>query len=88
MTTVLRAPFLSVVMCSLPWCWLMMNLDRWLTSSLDTESRLRMVLLAVPRLALAVVLGLVMIEPMMLLAFRAEIAQELHGVAAPNHRPD
>ena len=73
-----KAPLAAAVVLALLWGVIIFNLDRFLVLSMgDTRSRVRLVLITLPRLALAVVLALVISTPLVLRIFASDINQQL-----------
>jgi hypothetical protein len=73
-STVLGASGWAIVLPSLLWGLLIFNLDRWLIASTHGVSRRWML---IPRIILAVLLGIVVAEPLVLWTFRSAIEQEI-----------
>ena len=73
-----KAPLAAAVILGLLWGVVILNLDRFLVLSMgDTRHRVRLVLITLPRLALAVVLALVISTPIVLRIFASDINQQL-----------
>jgi Domain of unknown function (DUF4407) len=73
-----KAPLAAAVVLALLWGVVIFNLDRFLVLSMgDTRDRVRLVLITLPRLALAVVLALVISTPLVLRIFASDINQQL-----------
>jgi Domain of unknown function (DUF4407) len=73
-----KAPLAAAVVLALLWGVVIFNLDRFLVLSMgDTRNRVRLVLITLPRLALAVVLALVISTPLVLRIFASDINQQL-----------
>jgi hypothetical protein len=73
-----KAPLGAAVILGLLWGVVILNLDRFLVLSMgDTRHRVRLVLITLPRLALAVVLALVISTPIVLRIFASDINQQL-----------
>lgn len=73
-----KAPLTAAVVLALLWGVVIFNLDRFLVLSMgDTRNRVRLVLITLPRLALAVVLALVISTPLVLRIFASDINQQL-----------
>src|SRR5260370_39199340 len=73
-----KAPLAAAVTPGLLWGVVILNLDRFLVLSMgDTRHRVRLVLITLPRLALAVVLALVISTPVVLRIFASDINQQL-----------
>jgi hypothetical protein len=73
-----KAPLAAAVVLGLLWGVVIFNLDRFLVLSMgDTRDRVRLVLITLPRLALAVVLALVISTPLVLRIFASDINQQL-----------
>lgn len=72
--TMLRAPLLLAIVVGLLWGAAIMNLDRWLQVTLRRQRLPLLTLMSgVPRLALAVVVGFVISEPLVLGIFEKEV---------------
>ncbi|WP_420034415.1 DUF4407 domain-containing protein [Streptomyces sp. cg28] len=70
-------PLAVTIVVALVWCWVVLALDSWLVSSthgIPRKSPLRVLL---PRLALSVLLGLFIAEPLLFQIFDKEIGQEI-----------
>jgi Domain of unknown function (DUF4407) len=73
-----KAPLAAAVLLGLLWGVVILNLDRFLVLSMGaTRNRTRLVLITLPRLALAVVLALVISTPLVLRVFASDINQQL-----------
>lgn len=73
-----KAPLAASVILGLLWGVVILNLDRFLVLSMgSTRDRKRLVLITLPRLALAVVLALVVSTPLVLRIFASDIDQQL-----------
>jgi Domain of unknown function (DUF4407) len=73
-----KAPLAAAIVLGLLWGVVIFNLDRFLVLSMgDTRDRVRLVLITLPRLALAVVLALVISTPLVLRIFASDINQQL-----------
>ncbi len=73
-----KAPLAAAVILGLLWGVVILNLDRFLVLSMGaTRDRTRLVLITLPRLALAVVLALVISTPLVLRIFASDINQQL-----------
>ncbi|PPF25752.1 DUF4407 domain-containing protein [Rathayibacter sp. AY1F7] len=73
-----RIPLWIGILLALFWGLLIFNLDRFLTSTMkSTRSIPRLLGLALPRVAMAVLIGIVVAEPLVLQAFKSDIAQEM-----------
>src|SRR6516165_6639747 len=78
----LKAPLLAAIGFGLAWGTGIMSLDRWLVSSM---TRAQGMLLAVPRVLLALLFSVVISTPLTLQIFNSEIAQQMsldHAAAA------
>jgi hypothetical protein len=78
----LKAPVPAAIACGLAWGTGIMSLDRWLVSTMTRKQGL---LLAVPRLLLALLFSVVISTPLTLQIFNSEIAQQMsqdHAAAA------
>jgi hypothetical protein len=73
-----KAPLAPSVILGLLWGVVILNLDRFLVLSMgSTRDRRRLVLITLPRLALAVLLALVVSTPLVLRIFQSDINQQL-----------
>jgi hypothetical protein len=73
-----KTPLAAAVVLALLWGVVIFNLDRFLVLSMgDTRNRVRLVLITLPRLALAAVLALVISTPLVLRIFASDINQQL-----------
>jgi hypothetical protein len=73
-----KASLAAAIVLGLLWGVVIFNLDRFLVLSMgDTRDRMRLVLITLPRLALAVVLALVISTPLVLRIFASDIDQQL-----------
>jgi hypothetical protein len=73
-----KAPLAASVILGLVWGVAILNLDRFLVLSMgSTRDRKRLVLITLPRLALAVVLALVISTPLVLRIFASDINQQM-----------
>jgi hypothetical protein len=73
-----KAPLAAAIVLALLWGVVIFNLDRFLVLSMgDTRDRARLVLITLPRLALAVILALVISTPLVLRIFATDINQQL-----------
>ncbi len=73
-----KAPLAPSVILGLLWGVVILNLDRFLVLSMgSTRDRKRLVLITLPRLALAVLLALVISTPLVLRIFQSDINQQL-----------
>lgn len=74
----INAHLLLCVLVGLIWSAMILNLDRWIVSSIQRQDTLAANLwITLPRLGLAVVLGAVISEPLVLWLFEEQIADEL-----------
>ncbi len=74
----IKAPLAAAVVLGLLWGVVILNLDRFLVMSMgSTRNRLRLVLIALPRFALAVVLAAVISTPLTLRIFASDIKYQL-----------
>ena len=74
----LDAPLPLALLFGLAWGLAILNLDRWLVAANARQSRWwQNVLVALPRVLMALVIGVVMSTPFVLRLFQAEIDQEL-----------
>lgn len=65
---------------ALVWALIIFNLDRFLTSTMrSTRSGWKLVGLAIPRVLMAVLIGVVVAEPLVLQAFQNDIAREVNA---------
>ena len=77
----LRAPLLVAIVVGLGWGLAIMNLDRWLISAAQRQRRWYLnLVLTLPRLLLALIIGTVVSTPMVLWIFNQEIESELNIV--------
>ena len=75
----LKAPLFPALLLGLGWGFIILNLDRFLVLSMGaTRDRWKLVLMALPRLALAVVLSLVISTPLVLRVFASDINAQLY----------
>jgi hypothetical protein len=73
--TWLHVPLVVALLCGLFWGLSIMNLDRWLLLTIRRQSTPpRTIALALPRLLLALVVGLVISQPLLLGIFHDEVA--------------
>jgi hypothetical protein len=80
----LKAPVPAAVLCGVAWGTGILSLDRWLVSTMTREQGL---LLAVPRVLLAMLFSVVISTPLTLQIFNSEISQQMsldHAAAAAN----
>jgi hypothetical protein len=80
----LKAPVAAAIPCGIAWGTGILSLDRWLVS---TMTRKQGMLLAVPRVLLALLFSVVISTPLTLQIFNSEIAQQMsldHAAAAAN----
>jgi hypothetical protein len=83
----LSAPWVAVVPVGLLWGLAILNLDRWLVAAARRRERwYQNLAIALPRLALALVIGAVVSTPLVLWIFEPEIRAEL--AASHQHRLD
>jgi hypothetical protein len=76
--TALKAPLPVAIAFAVAWGLAIMSLDRWLVVSLQRQSNpLRYLVLAAPRVLLALLLGFVISTPFVLQIFRPEIEQQI-----------
>jgi hypothetical protein len=76
--SVLRVPLAASVLFAVAWGLAIMSLDRWLVVSLVRQPRkLNYLLLALPRVALGVLFGLIISTPFTLQIFKPEIDKQL-----------
>ncbi|MFB4304499.1 DUF4407 domain-containing protein [Actinomadura sp. GTD37] len=74
----LKAPWPVIVVLTLGWFLGILSLDRWLVASMQGSSRWYWtVLLALPRVGLALLFGVVLSMPVVLQIFEPEISQEV-----------
>ncbi|WP_460800955.1 DUF4407 domain-containing protein [Microbacterium sp. GXF6406] len=60
------------------WLFIIFNLDRFLTSTMGSTTKvLKLIGLAIPRIVMAVIIGFVVAEPLVLQIFNNDIAQEV-----------
>ena len=67
---------LSAVPFVLIWGIFIISIDRWLMSVAASPERIRRILKLLPRLVLAVAVGTVVAEPLVLVVFRSEIVEQ------------
>jgi hypothetical protein len=73
-----KVPLLSALVLGLLWGVVILNLDRFLVLSMDSgRGRWNLLLMALPRLALAAVLSLVISTPMVLRIFASDIGAQI-----------
>jgi Domain of unknown function (DUF4407) len=73
-----KVPLFTALVLGVLWGFVILNLDRFLVLSMDAAgSRRNLLLMAVPRLALAAVLSLVISTPMVLRVFASDINAQL-----------
>ncbi|GLJ60996.1 MULTISPECIES: DUF4407 domain-containing protein [Microbacterium] len=78
LTTGVQVSVWLAVPLAIVWAGIIFNLDRFLTSTMTaTRSIARLVGLALPRVIMALLIGVVVAEPVVLQAFRNDIAQEV-----------
>ncbi|WOF24309.1 DUF4407 domain-containing protein [Microbacterium betulae] len=78
LTTGVQVVVWVAVPLAIVWAGIIFNLDRFLTSTMTaTRSVWRLIGLAFPRLIMALLIGVVVAEPVVLQAFRNDIAQEV-----------
>ena len=78
----LKAPVVTAIACGLAWGTGILSLDRWLVSTMTRKQGL---LLAVPRVLLALLFSVVISTPLTLQIFNSEISQQMsldHAAAA------
>ncbi len=81
------APPAAAVGFGVVWGLIIMNLDRWLVASTNRDSSWwRSMLILLPRLALAVVIGGIIAEPLILRVFQPEIEAELETMQGERQR--
>lgn len=79
----LHLPWPIAVLGGVVWGLVILNLDRWLVvSSPRLTSKLGTLVMALPRVALAVLIGAVVSTPLTLAVFSAEIGSEVREMAA------
>jgi hypothetical protein len=83
LTTVLEVNAFVAVFGALLWGLVIMGIDRWLVTSMP-QDRTRKLLMAVPRLALAVLLGSVISTPFVLRIFSSEISNQVSVIHQNN----
>lgn len=82
-----KVPLFPSLVLGLFWGVIILNLDRFLVLSMGaTRDRWKLVLMAVPRLALAVVLSLVISTPLVLRVFASDINAQLYTMRLENSR--
>lgn len=81
------APTAVAVGFGVIWGLIIMNLDRWLVASTTRDSTWwRSALILVPRLALAIIIGAIIAEPLILRVFEPEIEAEMESVQGARQR--
>ena len=74
-----NAPLTAAILFGLVWGVVVLNLDRFLVLSIgSTRDHRRLLLIAVPRLVLALVLSIVISTPLVLRIFASDISSQLH----------
>ena len=82
-----KVPLFPALVLGLCWGVIILNLDRFLVLSMGTtRDRWKLVLMAVPRLALAAVLSLVISTPLVLRVFASDISAQLYTMRLENSR--
>ncbi len=80
LTTGVRVAVWLAVPLALVWALIIFNLDRFLTSTMrSTRNVWKLVGLAIPRVFLAALIGVVVAEPLVLQAFQNDIAREINA---------
>ncbi|MGH3375181.1 MAG: DUF4407 domain-containing protein [Actinoallomurus sp.] len=78
LTTALKVPMPFAVLFGLLWGTAIMGLDRWLVLTIQRhESKIQVFLPALPRVALAILFGVVISTPLVLQIFHPEIDKEI-----------
>lgn len=78
MRMAVSAPVWGALIIAAVWFGAILNLDRWLVTSLQRSSRKRDILkIAVPRLVLALLFGVIISTPLVLQIFRPEVEAEM-----------
>lgn len=81
LTTGAKAALWIAIPLAIVWMLIIFNLDRFLTSTMSsTRSILKLIGLAIPRVIMAVIIGFVVAEPLVLQVFQNDIAQEVATV--------
>jgi hypothetical protein len=76
-----RLPLVPSLLAGLAWGTAILNLDRWLVSSIQRQDRWQQNIgVAMPRLVLALLIGLVISQPLVLRVFQPEIDNELDAM--------
>ncbi|MGW9114683.1 DUF4407 domain-containing protein, partial [Microbacterium sp. NPDC055683] len=82
LTTGVQVAVWLAIPLAIVWAGIIFNLDRFLTSTMSsTRSVIKLIGLAAPRVVMALIIGVIVAEPIVLQAFHNDIAQE---VAATN----
>jgi hypothetical protein len=80
LVTGLRIAAFVAVPLALVWALIIFNLDRFLTSTMrSTHNVWRLIGLAIPRVIMAAVIGIVVAEPLVLQIFQNDIAREVNA---------
>lgn len=80
LTTGVRIVAWGALPLALVWALIIFNLDRFLTSTMrSTQSIGRLIGLAIPRVIMAAVIGIVVAEPLVLQIFHNDIAREVNA---------
>ncbi|MFC5748406.1 DUF4407 domain-containing protein [Actinomadura rugatobispora] len=86
MRMAMGAPVWAAILLSLVWFLVILNLDRWLVVSLQRSDRkMHTLMLAVPRVLMALLFGVIISTPLVLQVFDAEVevaVKELQGDAS------
>ncbi|MEO5875781.1 MAG: DUF4407 domain-containing protein [Streptosporangiaceae bacterium] len=76
-----RAPWWGALFISIVWFGAILNLDRWLVVSIQrTDKRRQALTVALPRLLLALLFGVVISTPLVLQIFRPEVEAEINKI--------
>jgi Domain of unknown function (DUF4407) len=88
MTGVRVAVWIAVPL-AIVWALIIFNLDRFLTSTMkSTHSVGKLIALALPRVLMAAVIGIVVAEPLVLQIFQNDIAREVNSTNVVNAQTD
>jgi len=80
LTTAMKVSWWAAIPIALVWMALIFNLDRYLTASIrSTRNVWALVLGALPRVAMAAVIGVIVAEPLVLHIFRDDITREMNA---------
>ena len=81
LTTGVHAPLVIALVVGVAWMLIIFNLDRFLTATMKSSRNIgRLVLLALPRVVMAALIGLTVAVPLVLQIFQSDIAQEMLAI--------